>query len=61
MASLPEPVRPSPAVHALTRPRARGKFLYAGDEKLYLRGVTYGTFRPREDGHQFPGRPGGGP
>jgi GT2 family glycosyltransferase len=26
------------------RPQARGKFLYAGDEKLYVRGVTYGTF-----------------
>ena len=29
-----------------TRPHVRGKFLYAGDRKLYVRGVTYGTFRP---------------
>src|SRR5260370_22750384 len=28
-----------------TRPRAHGKFLFVGDEKLYVRGVTYGTFR----------------
>jgi hypothetical protein len=28
------------------RPRARGKFVFLGDEKLYVRGVTYGTFRP---------------
>jgi glycosyltransferase involved in cell wall biosynthesis len=31
-----------------------GKFLYAGDEKLYLRGVTYGTFRPDENGGDYP-------
>ena len=36
------------------RVRARGKFLYAGDEKLYLRGVTYGTFRERPDEGRFP-------
>lgn len=33
---------------------ARGKFLYAEDEKLYLRGVTYGTFRERGDDGPFP-------
>src|SRR5262245_33180473 len=54
MASLPEPLRPSPALLTPLRPRVRGKFLYAGDEKPTLRGVTYGTFRPRDDGHQFP-------
>src|SRR6266481_2699957 len=26
------------------RPRPRGKFLWVGEEKLYVRGVTYGTF-----------------
>ena len=25
-----------------------------GDDKLYVRGVTYGTFRPDEDGHEYP-------
>jgi O-antigen biosynthesis protein len=36
------------------RPSAPGKFLYAGDEKLWVRGVTYGTFRPSADGALFP-------
>ena len=35
------------------RPRARGKFLFVGDEKLYVRGVTYGTFRPGADGEEY--------
>jgi GT2 family glycosyltransferase len=39
---------------ALAAPFVRGKFLYAGDEKLYLRGVTYGTFRPDDRGDEFP-------
>ncbi len=32
----------------------RGKFLFVNDEKLCVRGVTYGTFRPREGGEEFP-------
>ena len=36
------------------RPSVRGKFLHAGDRKLYLRGVTYGTFRPAQDGSDYP-------
>ena len=32
----------------------RGKFLYVGEEKLYVKGVTYGTFRPDGSGKQFP-------
>ena len=36
------------------RPSAPGKFLYAGDQKLWVRGVTYGTFRPSADGALFP-------
>ena len=40
---------PTPA-----RPEVRGKFLWAGDMKLYLRGITYGTFAPGPDGHQYP-------
>jgi O-antigen biosynthesis protein len=39
---------------AETRPTVRGKFLFVGDRKLYLRGVTYGTFRPNADGDEFP-------
>jgi GT2 family glycosyltransferase len=35
------------------RPEARGKFLFVGDEKLYVRGVTYGAFRPDAHGHEY--------
>jgi GT2 family glycosyltransferase len=31
-----------------------GKFLWAGREKLYIRGITYGTFRPSTDAAAFP-------
>jgi O-antigen biosynthesis protein len=39
--------RPDPRPGAGHRPRVGGRFLYVGDEKLWVRGVTYGTFRPR--------------
>ncbi len=48
------PSRDKRRVAAPPRPKALGKFLFAGDEKLYLRGVTYGTFRPGEDGSGYP-------
>ncbi|MBA3632148.1 MAG: glycosyltransferase, partial [Acidobacteria bacterium] len=35
------PVSPS------IRPFVHGKFIFVGDEKLYVRGVTYGTFQPK--------------
>jgi O-antigen biosynthesis protein len=35
------------------RPRAHGKFLTVGGEKLWVKGVTYGTFRPDERGQEF--------
>jgi GT2 family glycosyltransferase len=47
--------REAPA-EAAPRPRAAGKFLYAGDEKLFVRGFTYGTFRRNRDGEPFPPR-----
>ena len=31
----------------------RGKFLFAGEQKLYVRGVTYGTFRPTAAGEDY--------
>src|SRR5713226_107708 len=34
------------------RPRVHGKFLFVGDEKFYVRGVTYGTFRSGADGEE---------
>lgn len=33
--------------------RVAGKFFRAGTEKLWLRGVTYGTFRPDADGSDY--------
>jgi O-antigen biosynthesis protein len=35
------------------RPCVRGKFLWRGGKKVYLRGVTYGPFRPRDDGSEY--------
>ncbi len=49
-AVLSVPVRTGRAV----RPRVRGKFIWVGDEKFYVRAVTYGPFRPHPDGHVYP-------
>jgi GT2 family glycosyltransferase len=48
----------APPAGSGARPRVRvaGKFLAVGDEKLYVKGVTYGTFRPDERGHEFHAR-----
>ncbi len=35
------------------RPHVAGKFLFLGERKLYVRGATYGTFRPL-DGCEYP-------
>ncbi|HEV2751899.1 MAG TPA: glycosyltransferase [Gemmatimonadales bacterium] len=43
-----------PSATTTQRATARGKFLYIGDEKVYVRGVTYGTFRPRADDTEVP-------
>jgi GT2 family glycosyltransferase len=53
---MSEPV-PTPSVHvgvpaASRRPRAGGRFLSVGDGKLWVRGVTYGTFRPDAYGEE---------
>src|SRR5947199_8411925 len=40
---------PAPGV----RPCVRGKFLFVGDEKLYVRGVTYGAFTPDAGGAEY--------
>src|SRR5207248_8388040 len=32
---------------------ARGKFVFAGDAKFFVRGVTYGPFRPTENGCEY--------
>jgi len=36
------------------KPIVRGKFLFSGNRKLYIRGVTYGTFRPNGQTDPFP-------
>src|SRR5688572_15268738 len=41
------------AIEPLVRVRAAGKFLYVGDDKFLVRGVTYGPFRPDQDGNEF--------
>lgn len=35
------------------RPVVRGKFFYAGGEKLWVKGVTYGAFEPDSDGKEY--------
>ena len=41
------------SAHARDRPQARGKFVFAGGEKVYVRGVVYGAFRPDADGREY--------
>src|SRR6266542_484598 len=52
-----QPVVQSPPLPATltrtARPRVRGKFLFVGEEKLFVRGVTYGTIRPDASGTEF--------
>ena len=35
------------------RPHAQGKFIFPGDDKLYIRGVTYGPFCPDLNGDKY--------
>ncbi len=49
-ASAQTPSAPS----TLERVRARAKFFFAGEEKFFLKGVTYGPFRPNADGDFLP-------
>jgi len=37
-----------------TKPVISGKFFRRGPDTFYAKGVTYGTFAPREDGSQYP-------
>jgi GT2 family glycosyltransferase len=54
---LAVPVVVSPSASSIAvRVRAAGKFLFVDQEKFYVKGVTYGTFRPHPDGAQFPDR-----
>ncbi len=35
------------------RPMVRGKFLYVGETKFFVRGVTYGPFQPNAEGSEY--------
>jgi GT2 family glycosyltransferase len=53
-----DPTRPRGAAATVSgndplRPRVAGKFLFVGDEKYYVRGVTYGPFKPQADGCEY--------
>jgi O-antigen biosynthesis protein len=37
----------------LQRPRVGGKFLFVGNDKFWVRGVTYGAFRPDPKGREY--------
>src|ERR1051326_3948922 len=43
-----------PTVGQWSRPDVRGKFLWVGEQKLYVRGVTYGPFQPDAFGTTYP-------
>lgn len=47
------PPAQSPGINFQGRVRVEGKFLRAGPEKFYVRGVTYGPFRPDEEGCEY--------
>ncbi len=38
------------------RPKVHGKFIFVGEQKFWIKGATYGTFRPDAGGVQFPER-----
>jgi GT2 family glycosyltransferase len=52
MTAFVERLRPS-RVHPTRRPSVKGKFLFLGDEKLQLKGVTYGPFNSDDDAAEF--------
>src|SRR5438477_10078424 len=54
VASSPRPAQPE-ALSTSLRATVRGKFLWVGEEKFYIRGVTYGPFHPDPNGISYPG------
>src|SRR5204863_3277234 len=53
---LRDVARRSAPMPAGARATADGKFLQIGDDRFFVKGVTYGTFAPDADGCQFPSR-----
>src|SRR5262245_9371471 len=37
----------------IKRPHVGGKFVFVGRDKLWIRGVTYGAFRPGPNGQEY--------
>ncbi len=54
--ALTRSLGPEDGALAGIRPRVRGPFLFVGERKLTVKGVTYGTFAPNEEGELFPAR-----
>jgi GT2 family glycosyltransferase len=52
-AILPPDFHAPRALKTVSRPSVRGKFLFAGEDKFPVRGVTYGPFRPQVDGSEY--------
>lgn len=50
---LPHPL---PTPKSGLRPEAHGRFLSVGGQRFWIKGVTYGTFRPNEAGEPFPAK-----
>jgi hypothetical protein len=44
------------AAASLGRPTVQGRFLNVGGRRFWIKGVTYGTFRPNRAGEPFPER-----
>ncbi|MGI8966119.1 MAG: hypothetical protein ACR2H1_08555, partial [Limisphaerales bacterium] len=42
-------------IHSL-KPRTSGRFLVVNGSRFWVKGVTYGTFRPNENGEPYPSR-----
>src|SRR5262249_46345200 len=60
MGLLTRPVTPSGMLEidgappaATKRPWVRGKFVYVGEDKVWVKGVTYGTFEPGEERGEY--------
>ena len=57
-ATEPQPAESGPGLAipgaSLDRARVSGKFFFTGERKFYVKGVSYGPFRPRSDGAPFP-------
>src|ERR1043165_1880576 len=50
---MPQPRSGEQPENSQTRLRAKGKFLFLGEKKFFIHGVTYGPFRPESDGSEY--------